>query len=142
MSTAPVFIVADALVARHLCADPVHAHARRVWAHLSATRPPLVTIAAQLEAAATTLARQAQPAFAAERARHWQASRALHIIAVDDDDRRAALTWLERWRDPGVDLADCLAWAVMTRLHIASAATWREPYRWAGFTLLPTVVRC
>lgn len=141
MNDAPVFVVADALVTRHLTADPLHAHARRVWAQLSAKRPPLVTIAAQLDAAATTLARAASPPFAATRARHWQASQALQIIIPDDDDRRAAYTWLERWRDPGVDLADCLAWAVMTRLHVVTAVTWREPYRWAGFTLLSNAIR-
>lgn len=141
MSPAPVFIVADALVLRHLAADPLHGHSRRVWAQLSATRPPLVTIPAQLEAAATTLARVTEPAFAAARARHWQASSALQIIVPDDDDRLAACTWLERWRDPGVDMADCLAWAVMTRLRVTTAATWREPYRWAGFGLLSMQVR-
>lgn len=139
--SAPVFIVADVLVARHLAGDAQHAHARRVWSQLSATRPPLITITAQLDAAATTLARTAEPLFAAERSRRWQASRELQIVTPDDDDRRAALVWLARWRDPGVDMADCLAWAVMTRLRIATAATWREPYRWAGFTLLPTAIR-
>ena len=141
MNEAPVFLVADALVTRHLSADPLHAHARRVWSHLSATRPPLITIAAHLEAAATQLARAAEPAFAAERARRWQASQALQVIVPDDDDRRAAFDWLERWRDPGVDLADCLAWAVMTRLRVVNAVTWREPYRWAGFSLVPHAVR-
>lgn len=141
MSDAPTFVVTDVLVARHLTADPLHVHARRVWSHLSATRPPLITIAAHLDAAATTLARSAEPAFAAERARRWQASAALQIIEPDADDRRAALKWLERWRDPGVDIADCLAWAVMTRLRVGSAVTWREPYRWAGFTLMPNTVR-
>jgi predicted nucleic acid-binding protein len=141
MSQAPVFVVADALVLRHVAGDPLHPHSRRVWAHLSATRPPLVTISAQLDAAATTLARVTEPAFAAARARHWQASQALQVIIPDDDDRRAAYVWLERWRDPGVDMADCLAWAVMTRLRVATAVTWREPYRWAGFGLLSMQVR-
>ena len=76
----PVFIVEDLLVARHLAAHPDHAQARQVWAHLAATRPPLVTIPAVLDAAATALARAAEPAFAAERARRWAASPALTVV--------------------------------------------------------------
>ncbi len=134
---APVFIVEDLLVARHLAAHPDHARAKRVWAHLAATRPPLVTIPAILDAAATALARAAEPAFAAERARRWAASRALTVVEPTADDHQAALVWLERYRDPQANLADCWAWAVMSRLRLTEAGTFREPYRWAGFTLFP-----
>ncbi len=132
----PVFIVEDALIARHVSAHPDHARATRLWAHLSATRPPLVTIPAVLEAAATALARTTSPAFAAERARRWFASRALTLVEPTADDHQAAFAWLERYRDPHANLTDCWAWAVMARLTITQAATFRDPYRWAGFTLL------
>lgn len=131
-----VFVGADALVARHLAAHPRHAWARRGWARLAAERPPLVTIPAMLDAAASELARAAEPAFAAERARRWAASPALQVVIPDADDHHRALVWLERWRDPGVNLADCWAWAVMDRLRIRTAFTAAEPYRWAGHTFL------
>ena len=138
---APVFIAADALIARHLAAHPQHAHARRVWAHLAAVRPPLITIPAVLDAAGSELARRAAPDFAAERVRHWAASRALTITVPDADDQQRALEWLERYRDPEANLADCWAWAVMGRLRIATAFTIREPFRWAGHGLLPERIR-
>lgn len=133
----PVFIVEDLLIARHLSTHPEHAAARQVWAHLTAIRPPLVTIPAVLDAAATTLARTSSPLFAADRARRWAASRALTVIEPTADDHQAALAWLERYRDPQANLADCWAWAVMARLRITEAGTFRDPYRWAGFALLP-----
>ena len=77
---APVFIAADALVARHLAADPQHAQARQVWLWLAAERPPLITIPAVLDAAASQLAQRADPEFAAERARRWANSRALQVV--------------------------------------------------------------
>ena len=142
MSTQPtVFVAEDLLVARHLSGHPDHAHARRVWAPLAATRPPLVTIPAMLDAATTALARASEPAFAVERARRWAASRALTVIEPSADDHQAALAWLARYRDPQANLADCWAWAVMERLRITVAGTFREPFRWAGFTLLPRQVR-
>ncbi len=133
MSVAPVFIAADALVARHLRLHPEHAAARLGWAALSATRPPLITIPAMLEAATTTLAQDADAAFAAERARRWAASTALTVVVPDADDLHVALDWLARYRDPQANLADCAAWAVMTRLRIGTAFTFRDPFRWAGF---------
>ena len=133
----PLFIVEDLLVARHVSTHPEHSTAQRVWAHLAAIRPPLITIPAVLDAAATTLARTTSSRFAAERARRWAASRALTVIEPTVDDHHVALAWLERYRDPQANLADCWAWAVMARLRITEAGTFRDPYRWAGFTLLP-----
>jgi hypothetical protein len=78
----------------------------------------------------------AEPAFAAERARRWAASPSLQVVVPDADDHHRALIWLERWRDPGVNLADCWAWAVMDRMRIGIAFTTSEPYRWAGHSLL------
>jgi predicted nucleic acid-binding protein len=137
---APVFIAADALVARHLAADPQHPQARQVWLWLAAERPPLITIPAVLDAAASQLAQRADPEFAAERARRWANSRALQVVVPTADDHHAALGWLERYRDPGANLADCWAWAVMSRLRISRAFTFREPFRWAGHVLLPSTL--
>jgi predicted nucleic acid-binding protein len=134
--TGPVFIAADALVARHLTTHPQHAAAQRLWSHLAAERPPLLTIPAMLDAAASTLARSCDPAFAAERARRWAASDALELVQPTPDDHQQALDWLARYRDPEASLGDCWAWAVMARLHVSTAFTFREAYRWAGHRLL------
>ena len=134
--TGPVFIAADALVARHLASHPHHSAARKQWAHLAAERPPLVTIPAMLDLAASTLARSSDPAFAAERVRRWTASEALELVDPSADDHQHALGWLERYRDPEASLGDCWAWAVMARLRITTAFTFRESYRWAGHRLL------
>ena len=134
----PVFIVADALVARYVAADPRHRSARTHWSQLSATRPPLITTPAMLDAAATILARTADPAFAAARLRRWLLAESLQILEPTADDRLAAADWLSRWRGGDADLADCTAWTVMTRLRLNDVFTWREAYRWAGFTLLVT----
>ena len=90
-----------------------------------------------LDAAATILARTADPAFAAERMRRWLLAESLQIVEPTADDRLAAADWLGRWRGGAADFADCTAWTVMTRLRLGDAFTWREAYHWAGFTLQP-----
>jgi predicted nucleic acid-binding protein len=133
----PLFIAADALVARHWAGHPDHPRLARAWAAVLQQRPPLVTTPTEIAAALTELARRTDPAFAAERGRRLALAKGLTIEAPTADDQHAALDWLARYRDPTADYATCLAFTVAARFRVVGVVTAAAPYRWAGFHVLP-----
>ena len=132
-----LFVAADALVARHWRGHPEHARLQRAWAAVALRRPALITTPTEVATALTELARRTDPAFAAERGRRLALAKHLTVVIPSADDQQAALDWLARWRDATADHATCLAFTVATRERVAGVITAADPYRWAGFRVLP-----
>jgi predicted nucleic acid-binding protein len=131
----PIFVAADALVARHDPSHPQHRRARALWAELATQRPPLVTVSACIGDALTELARRTDPAFAAARGRSWALSRHLEVVPPNPGDHLAALAWLVRYKDPAVNMTDCWSFAVCERLRLRRVFSFRECFPWAGFAV-------
>jgi predicted nucleic acid-binding protein len=132
-----LFVAADALVARHWAGHPDHPRLQRIWTAVGVLRPALVTTPLEVAAALTELARRTDAAFAAERGRRLALAKHLTVVSPSAADQQAALDWLARWRDATADHATCLAFTVAARERVAGVITAADPYRWAGFRVLP-----
>ncbi len=132
-----IFIDTGAFLGRYLPDDQYHAPALAGWKQLTEQRLSCCTSTLVINETITLLARRADYAFAAEKARLINASGALRILRPTAPDEIAAITWLEKFADQRVSFTDAISFALLKRHRITRVFTFDRHFELAGFQGLP-----
>ena len=113
-----IFIDTGAFLARFLAQDQFHARAESSWRRLESIPGNCFTSNFVLDELFTLLARRADYAFAAERARLLYSSRLLEILRPSSEDELRAVDFFEKFADQSVSFTDCISFALLKREKI------------------------
>ena len=127
------FIDTGAFLARYLPADQHHKAATALWNKIRLTHERCVTSNFVLDETFTLLARRANYAFAAEKARIIYASSALDILRPDSLTEHSALNFFEKFADQEISFTDCVSFALMREAKIQTAFAFDAHFERAGF---------
>ncbi|MBI3554619.1 MAG: type II toxin-antitoxin system VapC family toxin [Elusimicrobia bacterium] len=132
-----IFIDTGAFLGRYLPSDQFHERAAAAWEQLAARRERCLTSNFVLDETLTLLARRADYAFAAERARHIWSSQALEILRPSQRAELEAIDLFEKYADQKVSFTDCVSFALMKESRAKKAFTFDRHFAAAGFETWP-----
>ena len=132
-----IFVDTGAFLARHLASDQFHARAVEGWKRIADRHERCWTSSFVLDETLTLMARRADHAFAAERARAIWGSKTLEILRPTEKIERDALDFFEKYADQRVSFTDCVSFALMRDLRIKRAFTFDAHFERAGFEPWP-----
>jgi predicted nucleic acid-binding protein len=131
-----IFIDTSAFYALEDADDSHHQEARAVQRRFQLDRPMLFTTHHVLDESITLIGSKLHPTQAVRFARHVLSSRIIRVVRTDEDVEQAALNVYERFDDPRLSFTDCLSFAVMRGLGIATAFAFDRHFEQAGFEQL------
>jgi predicted nucleic acid-binding protein len=132
-----IFIDTGAFIARYVERDQHHSTALKAWRRLPKLGRRHYTSNFVLDETVTLLGRRSDYVFAADRARHLYASRALEILRPSQDDEIAAVALFEKYADQEVSFTDCVSFVLMRKLRIQRVFAFDRHFRLAGLETWP-----
>lgn len=130
-----IYIDTGAFLARYLSHDQYHVKAISCWKRLEQLNLPCLTSNFVLDETFTLLARRADYAFAAQRARVILSSDLLTILRPAEGEEYEALDLFEKYADQRVSFTDCISFVLMRRKNITQVFSFNQHFERAGFRL-------
>jgi predicted nucleic acid-binding protein len=128
-----IFVDTGPFLALYRKRDQYHAEAARLWREL---QPPFLTHNHVVDEFATGFGRLIGFREAADRVGDWYASTQLRVVPATREDEMEALQWMRKYAHQRISFTDCVSFAMMRRLRIATAFTFDRHFRDAGFQVI------